>query len=290
MTGFSRASGAHDGLHWQWELKSVNGKGLDVRARMPTGFEGLEAPVRELAAKFLKRGNVQVSLTCDRGGAQETLEINEAALEQVLAVAEKLRKKLKAEPIRVEALLALRGIIEPKLPVEDEATIAARDKALLKGFEAALKGLADMRGAEGGKLEQVLAGHLARIAELTAAARANPSRTPDAIRARLAEQVARLMDTGAAFDQDRLHQEAVILATRADIQEEIDRLEAHIEAARLLLASKEPSGRKFDFLAQEFNREANTLCSKSADRALTQTGLDLKTTIDQMREQVANIE
>ena len=290
MTGFARASGSHDGLHWQWELKSVNGKGLDVRARMPAGFEALEAPVRDLASRHLKRGNVQVSLTCDRGVAAETLEINEAALEQVLAVAEKLRRRLNAEPIRVEALLALRGIIETRQPAEDDAAIAARDAALLKGFEEALGSLAAMRNAEGARLEQVIVAHLDRIAELTAAARINPSRTPEAVRARLAEQIARLMETGASFDQERLHQEAVLIATRADIQEEIDRLEAHIDAARSLLAAREPSGRKFDFLAQEFNREANTLCSKSADRALTQAGLDLKTTIDQMREQVANIE
>jgi uncharacterized protein (TIGR00255 family) len=180
--------------------------------------------------------------------------------------------------------------VEAKAPVEDEALQAARDKALLAGFETALKALSSMRNAEGAKLEQVVSAHLSRIGELTAAARANPARAPEAIRARLAEQVARLMETGASFDQERLHQEAVLLATRADIQEEIDRLEAHMDAAKELLASREPAGRKFDFLAQEFNREANTLCSKASDRSLTQIGLDLKTTIDQMREQVANIE
>ncbi len=290
MTGYARASSALDGLHWQWEIKSVNGKGLDVRCRLPPGYETLDLPVRELAQRNLKRGNVQIGLTCDRGGAEQQLAVNETALEQVVVLAERLRERLGGSPPQVENLLALRGVMDIVAPLADEAEIARRDKAMLKNAEEALQALALMRKAEGAKLATVVGSHLDRIEKLTIAARDNPARTVEAIRARLAEQVARLMEANASFDRDRLHQEAVLLATRADIAEEIDRLFAHIEAARALLLSSEPAGRQLDFLSQEFNREANTLCSKAADRSLTAIGLELKTVIDQMREQVQNIE
>ncbi len=290
MTGYARASAALDGLHWQWDIKSVNGKGLDVRCRLPPGFETLDLPVREIAQKHLKRGNVQIGFTADRGGAEQTLAVNEAALEQVVVLAEKLRERLGGAPPQIESLLALRGIIDVASPVEDEAQTARRDKAILKSAEEAFQALAVMRKAEGAKLAAILGQHLDRIEKLVIAARDNPARTVEAIRARLGEQVSRLMETNSSFDRDRLHQEAVLLATRADIVEEIDRLFAHIEAARKLLQSKEPAGRQLDFLAQEFNREANTLCSKASDKSLTAIGLELKTVIDQMREQVQNIE
>lgn len=290
MTGYARASAALDGLHWQWDIKSVNGKGLDVRCRLPPGFETLDLPVREIAQKHLKRGNVQIGFTADRGGAEQTLAVNEAALEQVVALAEKLRERLGGAPPQIENLLALRGIIDVASPVEDEAQTARRDKAILKSAEEAFQALAVMRKAEGAKLTAILGQHLDRIEKLVIAARDNPARTVEAIRARLGEQVSRLMETNSSFDRDRLHQEAVLLATRADIVEEIDRLFAHIEAARKLVQSQEPAGRQLDFLAQEFNREANTLCSKASDKSLTAIGLELKTVIDQMREQVQNIE
>lgn len=290
MTGYARASAALDGLHWQWDIKSVNGKGLDVRCRLPPGFETLDLPVREIAQKHLKRGNVQIGFTADRGGAEQTLAVNEAALEQVVVLAEKLRERLGGAPPQIESLLALRGIIDVASPVEDDAQTARRDKAILKSAEEAFQALAVMRKAEGAKLAAILGQHLDRIEKLVIAARDNPARTVEAIRARLGEQVSRLLETNSSFDRDRLHQEAVLLATRADIVEEIDRLFAHIEAARKLLQSKEPAGRQLDFLAQEFNREANTLCSKASDKSLTAIGLELKTVIDQMREQVQNIE
>jgi len=290
MTGYARASAALDGLHWQWEMKSVNGKGLDVRCRLAPGFETLDLPVRELAQKHLKRGNIQIGLTCDHGGAGQQLAVNEAALEQVVVLAERLRERLGGSPPQVESLLALRGVMDVAVPLEDEAEIVRRDKAMLKSAEEAFQALTLMRKAEGAKLATVLGLHLDRIEKLTIAARDNPARTVEAIRARLAEQVARLMEANASFDKDRLHQEAVLLATRADIAEELDRLFAHIEAARRLLLSSDPAGRQLDFLSQEFNREANTLCSKASDRSLTAIGLELKTVIDQMREQVQNIE
>jgi uncharacterized protein (TIGR00255 family) len=290
MTGYARASSALDGLHWQWEIKSVNGKGLDIRCRLPPGFETLDLPVREIAQKHLKRGNVQIGLITDHGGSEQQLAVNEMALEQILQLAERLRERLGGSPPQIEALLALRGVIDVAAPIADEAKTALRDKAILKSAEEAFQSLALMRRAEGAKLVAVLGLHLDRIEKLVIAARDNPARSVDAIRARLAEQVARLMEASASFDQDRLYQEAVLLATRADIAEEIDRLFAHIGAARKLILSDEPAGRQLDFLSQEFNREANTLCSKASDRSLTAIGLELKTVIDQMREQVQNIE
>lgn len=290
MTGYARVSSALDGLHWQWEIKSVNGKGLDVRCRVPPGFETLDLPVREIAQRNLKRGNIQISLTCDRGGAEQQLAINETALEQVVILAERLRERLGGAPPQIEALLGLRGIMDVAAPIQDEAQTAKRDQAMLKSAEEAFQALTIMRKAEGAKLAAVLSLHLNRIEKLVVAARDNPARSVDAIRIRLAEQVARLMEASVSFDQDRLYQEAVLLATRADIAEEIDRLFAHIEAARKLLLSSEPAGRQLDFLSQEFNREANTLCSKASDRSLTAVGLELKTIIDQMREQVQNLE
>ena len=290
MTGYARASSALDGLHWQWEIKSVNGKGLDVRCRVPPGFETLDLPVREIAQRNLKRGNIQIGLTCDRGGAEQQLAVNETALEQVVILAERLRERLGGAPPQIETLLGLRGIMDVAAPLQDEAQTVKRDQAMLKSAEEAFQALTVARKAEGAKLATVLSLHLNRIERLVVAARDNPARSVEAIRVRLAEQVARLMEVSVSFDQDRLYQEAVLLATRADIAEEIDRLTAHIEAARKLLLSSEPAGRQLDFLAQEFNREANTLCSKASDRSLTTIGLELKTVIDQMREQVQNIE
>jgi len=290
MTGYARASSALDGLHWQWEIKSVNGKGLDVRCRVPPGFETLDLPVREIAQRNLKRGNIQIGLTCDRGGAEQQLAVNETALEQVVILAERLRERLGGAPPQIETLLGLRGIMDVAAPLQDEVQTVKRDQAMLKSAEEAFQALTVARKAEGAKLATVLSLHLNRIERLVVAARDNPARSVEAIRVRLAEQVARLMEASVSFDQDRLYQEAVLLATRADIAEEIDRLTAHIEAARKLLLSSEPAGRQLDFLSQEFNREANTLCSKASDRSLTAIGLELKTVIDQMREQVQNIE
>lgn len=290
MTGFARSSGTYGGVQWQWEIKSVNGKGLDVRCRLPPGFEQIEPSAREAAARYIKRGNLQVGLTCNRGAAAQSLRVNEAVLEQVLNLAETLRARLGGEAPRIEGLLALRGILDVGDAEAGEADTSQRDAAILQSLEEALAALVAMRGEEGQRIAQVIDTQLWRIADLTASARDNPARSVEAVRARLSEQVQKLMDTGVAFDGDRLHQEAVLLATRADIQEEIDRLSAHVEAARALLRAAEAAGRKFDFLAQEFNREANTLCSKASDTSLTRIGLELKTVIDQMREQVQNIE
>ena len=290
MTGFARASGEHQGLFWQWELKSVNGKALDVRLRLPPGFEALETPLRAQLAQAFRRGSLQVSLSVSGQLARETMRLNQEVLDRLVEAGEALRERIGGEPLRADVLLSIRGVVETVSVPEDEAEAERRHAAMLASFSEALSALANARREEGARLQGVVAQQVTRIAELAAEARASKARTPEAIRARLAEQVSRLIDTGSALDPDRLHQEAVIAATRADIQEELDRLDSHVEAARLLLASDDAVGRKFDFLAQEFNREANTLCSKASDRALSLTGLELKTVIDQLREQVQNIE
>jgi len=290
MTGFARSSGEHQGLYWQWEIKSVNGKALDVRLRLPQGFEALEMPVRAALASAFRRGNLQVSLSVSGALQRESVRLNQDILDRLVEAGEALRERIGGEPLRADVLLSIRGVVEVASLPEEEAQVERRHAAMLESFGEALRALAVARLDEGARLHAILSQQVARISELSRSARANPARSAAAIRTRLAEQVSRLMETGATLDPDRLHQEAVLAATRADIQEELDRLDSHVEAAHQLLAADEAIGRKFDFLAQEFNREANTLCSKASDRSLSLIGLDLKTVIDQMREQVQNIE
>ncbi len=290
MTGFARADGADGDFRWHWEVRSVNGKGLDARSRLPAGYERLEVEVRAAVARHLNRGNCQIGLQIDRTDGGTELVVNEAALERVLAVVERLRGRVEAAPPRLDGLLALRGVLELADTEEDEAARERRDGLMIETLNEALAALVAARASEGAELERVLGEQIDTIERLARDARDCPAATPEAIRARLEDQIARLMDTGAGLDADRLHQEAMLLAARADITEEIDRLLAHIEAARALMAGNGPAGRRLDFLAQEFNREANTICSKSNDRALTAIGLELKAVIDRMREQVQNIE
>ncbi len=290
MTGFAQSTGEKDGLHWQWEIKSVNGKALDIRFRLPLGFDGLEPAARASLAQHVKRGNLQVVLTTSGTIAADTVVVNEAVLEQVLGIAERLRDRIGGMPLNAEALMGLRGVLDVVQPLQSEAEMESRVNGVRQSLEVAAKALDKARREEGARLANVLSFQLDKIESLTTAARDCPARSVEAIKARLKEQVARLLETGATFDPDRLHQEAIMISTRADIQEELDRLFGHVEAARALMASPEPAGRKFDFLAQEFNREANTLCSKALDKTLTNIGLELKTVIDQMREQVQNIE
>jgi len=290
MTGFARADGECQGLEWHWELRSVNGKGLDLRLRLPPGMDGLESALRDRTQKAFKRGNIQASLQIARREAASQVRINEAVLEEVLALATALRRRLDAPPVTVEGLLQMRGVLDVGEVESDEATEAERQAAVVASYDTALQSLKAARSEEGTRLAAVISGHLDTIAHLTEEARVNPSRSAEAIRERLAEQVARLAGQSPPLDADRLNQEAMLLAVKADIREEIDRLDAHVAQARELVTSGEAVGRRLDFLAQEFNREANTLCSKSSDAALTRTGLGLKTVIDQMREQVQNIE
>ncbi|KAB2915044.1 MAG: YicC family protein [Hyphomicrobiaceae bacterium] len=290
MTGFARADGTDGPVSWHWELRSVNGRGLDLRMRLAPGFEALEPRVREAVAKRISRGSVSVNLNVKRSEGATEIRLNESALRQVLAAMARLQAMTEAAPPRAEALLGIRGVLEFVEPQESEAEARARVETMLAGLAQALDGMVGARAAEGRRLEAVIREQLAAIERLVATVAALPARTTEAVRQRLREQLARLFEAGAPLDEARLYQEAAMLATRADVEEELKRLGAHVAAARELLASPEPAGRRLDFLAQEFNREANTLCSKANDADTTRAGLELKAVIDQMREQVQNIE
>ena len=290
MTGFARADGSTGPIAWHWELRSVNGRGLDLRLRLPPGFEGLEPRVRETVGKRISRGSLAVNLNVKRGDGATQIQLNEAVLGQVLDALERLRKTTGAAPPQAEALLGIKGVLEVVEKEESEEELQARAEAMLTGLGEALDGMVRARETEGGRLRTIILDQLAAIERLVSAIATAPGRTPEAIRRRLTEQLARLLETGTSLDETRLYQEAAMLATRADVEEELQRLGAHIAAARELLDSGEPAGRRLDFLAQEFNREANTLCSKASDPEMTRAGLELKAVIDQMREQVQNIE
>jgi len=290
MTGFGRSEGASGPWKFQWEMRSVNGKSLDVRLRLPAGTEAVEQAIRACAAKYLKRSNVQVFLRLEKDEAVASIRVNADALTAAIAAVRTVEKANGGVPASTDAILAIRGVIENAGEETDENVVAARDKALVVAAEQAIMALADNRLEEGKRLAVVVSGQLDKIQDLTARAIANPSRTPAAIQSRLAAGIARIIEEASSFEPERLHQEAMLVAAKSDVQEELDRLVAHVLAARELLAADGPVGRKFDFLAQEFNREANTLCSKSTDTSLTHIGLELKTVIDQLREQVQNIE
>lgn len=290
MTGFARADGSSGGLIWHWEVRSVNGRGLDVRLRVPPGMESLEPRVRELLAKRVTRGSVSVNLSVKRTSGQAQIQLNETALRQVLEAVERLRQSVAVAPPSAEALLGIKGVLEVVEPEDDDAAVAARMDVMLASLAEALDAMVRARADEGQRLQGVVLDQLSAIERLVRTIEVLPARAPHAVRQRLLEQVGRLMETGAGLEESRLYQEAALLATRGDTEEELKRLTAHISAARQLLQSHEPAGRRFDFLAQEFNREANTLCSKSYDLETTRAGLELKAVIDQMREQVQNIE
>ncbi|KZD11942.1 hypothetical protein AUP43_05550 [Oceanibaculum pacificum] len=291
MTGFARTEGQHDGLAWAWELKSVNGRGLDIRTRLPQGFDGLEALVRQKLGEALKRGNVSVNLTIERKATDTGIRINRAVLDQVLALQADLAGKVDSAPPRLEALLSVRGIVEAgEEEADTQEARAAREAALAKGLHEAVAKLAAARLEEGGRLAAILTGHLERIAALTVQAGTIAAAQPEALKARLRQQVTELLEASPALPEEKLAQEAALLAARADIREELDRLAAHVAAAGDLMKEGALIGRRFDFLCQEFNREANTLCSKSSDVELTRIGLELKAVIDQLKEQVQNVE
>lgn len=291
MTGFARVDGADEGATWFWEIRSVNGRGLDARLRLPSGADGVELPARELVAKQLTRGNVSLQLNQRRTVSGSAVVINEAALSQILTVVEELRERLDAPPPSIEGLLGLRGVLDTVEVEDPEDVVAARIAAQLADLAKGLEALLAARAGEGRRLGEIVELQLRDISEIVEKVAASPARTPEAIAVRLDEAVRRLVDEKAgSFDAARLHQEAVLLATKADVEEELQRLRAHVAAARELLVAGGAIGRRLDFLTQEFNREANTLCSKSNDAEVTRLGLELKSTIEQMREQVQNIE
>jgi uncharacterized protein (TIGR00255 family) len=290
MTGFARRDGVAGPAAWHWELRSVNSRGLDVRLRLPPGLEGLEPRIRAAISQRLARGSIAVNLSAKRGDGGTEIRLNEAALSQVLIALEQLKAMVDIAAPRPEALLGIKGVLELIEPQESSEEASARSEAMLADLELALTDLVAVRTAEGDRLEQIVLDQLALIERLTQRIAGLPARSVEAVRARLKEQVGRLLESNANFDEARLYQEAAILAARADVEEELQRIGSHVAAARELLGGDAPAGRRLDFLAQELNREANTLCSKANDEATTRAGLDLKAVIDQMREQVQNIE
>jgi uncharacterized protein (TIGR00255 family) len=290
MTGFARIDGIHADVSWFWEARSVNGRSLDLRLRLPAGLERLEAGARSLCQEKLARGNCTISLGIKHENGQMEIQLNEAALAQALAAAQRAQALTDLKSARLDTLLAMRGVVETVEAEVSEEQQAALGHALLAGLAAALDQLVSVRAAEGERLQRVIEKQLADIEELVARASNASARQPEVLTARLREQIARLGETSTPLDPERLHQEGLLLAAKMDIQEELDRLRAHIAAANELLASDQPAGRKLEFLAQEFNREANTICSKASDIEISRTGLELKTVIDQLREQVQNIE
>ena len=290
MTGFARAEGAEGDFGWTWELKSVNGRNLDVRCRFPSGYEHLDGFVRTRAAETVKRGNLAVTLTIDDAASQGRLTVNREALQQILGIVAEFGDKISAEPPRLDGLLALKGVLDVTLPQIDEAEAVKRTEALQRGFGKAIGGLSEMRQVEGKRLGDLTLAHVQEIERLCAAAASSAGAQPLAIRQKLERQFAELLQGLAPLNEERLAQETALLAGKADVREELDRLTAHVAAARDLITKGGAVGRKLDFLCQEFNREANTLCSKSADIGLTTIGIELKAAIEQLREQIQNIE
>ena len=290
MTGFARAHGVSGAYAWSWELKSVNAKGLDVRFRLPPGRDAVEVAARQRVADKLSRGTVYCNLTAERKGVAPTVKINEPVLTAVIASLQQLTGKIDAGAPTLDGILSLKGVMEVSEENEREDERQAAEAAIVAGFDAALKDLVAMRRHEGGALGTILNARLSEISALAARAEAAPGRKPEAIKARLAEQVATLLEASQRFDSDRLYQEAIMLASKADVREELDRLAAHVAQSQKLLRDGGPAGRRLDFLAQELNRESNTLTAKANDVELTNIGLELKSVVEQFREQVQNLE
>jgi|AraplaMF_Col_mMF_1032025.scaffolds.fasta_scaffold02325_7 uncharacterized protein (TIGR00255 family) len=291
MTGFADATGAHEGLRWRWEAKSVNARSLDLRLRTPPGFDGLEAPARKLAGERFLRGAFQISLNVEQEGGARGLTVDAAALASAVRIAREVAAETGLAPARVDGLMALKGVLvnDEGAPALDEKGRAVRDAAILESLSVVFDKLTRARLTEGAKLHALMAAQVDEIEKLTSEAGSLAAAQPAALRARLEGQLQELLGS-ANVAPERLAQEVALLATKADVREELDRLTAHVQDARALMAEGKGVGRKLDFLAQEFNREANTLCSKSSDIALTRVGLALKAVIDQFREQSQNVE
>jgi uncharacterized protein (TIGR00255 family) len=294
MTGFSARRGQFQGWSWAWDMRSVNGKGLDLRLRIPEGIEGLEVALRAELPKAISRGNVSLNLKIarDDGPGAQAFAINPAMLSAALTALAQVQSAaltagLTLAPARPTDILTLRGVLDANSAEDDLAPLRA---ALLADFAGLLADFTAMRRAEGGALKAVIAAQLDQIAALTRSAAIEAAARKDQAAQTLRDNLARLLSQAEALDETRLAQELALLAVKTDVTEELDRLTAHIAAALALLDDKAPVGRKLDFLMQEFLREANTLCSKAQSLALTRIGLDLKTVLDQMREQVQNVE
>lgn len=291
MTGFARHQGGSEHFSWLWEVKSVNGRGLELRLRLPQGFEGLEPELRRHVKERLHRGNANITLSLRRLSPHSNVTVDEALLQRLAGLCDRLCQDYDVAPPRADGLLALRGVLEVQEEEEDEELRQVTESLLLKDFDQALSALERSRREEGQRMDELLQTHLERIAQGIAKAETLETVRPEAMRERLAQHVQELLNaSGGQLPEERLAQEAALLVSKADVREELDRLNAHLASARDLLSEGGPVGRRLDFLCQEFNREANTLCSKSPDAGLTTIGLDLKAAIDQLRELVQNIE
>lgn len=294
MTGYARAQGSDDRRRWVWEARSVNGRNLEIRCRVPQGFDRLENPARVAVANRLKRGNVSLTLTIASEQQAKPLRVNRALLAELAVLVEEVRKGTGAAAPTADGLLRVRGVIEEEDEGgESEEALSAFDRALSRTLDEVLTSLAAARSAEGQALSGVIDRHIAEIESLCGRASERAAAQTGSLRARFDSQLAELLERAPPLSEERFAQEVALLVGKADVREELDRLAAHIAQARTLLTEARPDspvGRKFDFLCQEFNREANTLCSKSADIELTRIGIDLKGAIERMREQVQNVE
>lgn len=290
MTGFSRVEGTEDGYSWAWELRSVNARSLDVRLRLPSGMDRLEAGFRKAIADQINRGNVSATLIVTRPPRKQEVSVNSEILDQLLTLSSKLSNLENISPPSVDGLLTVRGVLEVQEEEETTEQQGKLDGEVVAAFAQATTELVENRIAEGERLAITINGHLDEIDRCVQAAASIVAAQPTAIAKRMREQVRALAAEVPALTEERLAQEVALLAVKADIREELDRLVAHVEGARELLAGGSPVGRKLDFLCQEFNREANTVCSKSSDLNLTRVGLELKAVIERLREQIQNIE
>ncbi|MEE2997891.1 MAG: YicC/YloC family endoribonuclease [Pseudomonadota bacterium] len=289
MTGFARTDGSVAGYSWVWEVKSVNSKGLDLRFRLPHGFDALEAQARKRAVEKFVRGNLSINLVIQRPKKPAALEINRPVLEKMMSLAAEYRGS--ADAVNVENLMGLRGVIElVEEDIEEKDTIAMRDTAVIASLEELFDSLTYSRSCEGKRLAGIVEEHIGEIASLTAEAAGLVELQPERIKGRLMDQLGELLHDDNSLSEDRIAQELALIVVRGDVREELDRLVAHVAAARELMGEGVAVGRRLDFLCQEFNREANTLCSKSSDMDLTRIGLALKSAIERLREQIQNIE
>ncbi len=290
MTGFARGSAAHCGYSWSWELKSVNAKGLDVRSRVPSFLDGLDIEIKKLISKSLARGTVFVNLSIEREGVSSAVSIDEALLENLIEVAAKYSDRDGIAPASIDGLFSIKGVLDFSIKALDEKEKIDLNTALIKHLAEVVSLLCDARSSEGQRMQDILLANTTEMLSLVNSAEKCAAVRIEAVRDRYKANVERLLQDDQVIDQDRLEQEIAILAVKADITEEIDRLKSHITDAHEIMAGRGAVGRRLDFLSQEFNREANTLCSKSNDKDLTRIGLAMKVLIDQFREQVQNIE
>jgi uncharacterized protein (TIGR00255 family) len=289
MTGFARIAGQAHGRDFAWELRAVNGRALDMRFRLPPGFESLGDEARKLLAGSVSRGTIHITLQLGAGDARRASRINADALTALVDSLAGVKLPAGIGPATLDGLLTVRGVVEHG----EEDALAELEKLhapLMEAFAQARTAFLEARAGEGRALARILGEQVERIAALSAQIEEHPARSSEAIRARLAAQITALLDASRQFDENRLHQEAALIATRSDVREELDRLAAHVVSARELIAQGGPVGRRLDFLSQEFGREASTLCAKANDVALSRIGLELRATVDQLREQVQNVE